>query len=102
MFSDDKTGFSIVFSKHALRRMHDRKISLDEVLDILSNPLGVIYDRLKDVYIALGYQGSAVVYAFRASRIEVLTVLGKREFSALQKKYGMQRYKTIWSGTRIL
>ena len=102
MFSDDKTGFSIVFSKHALRRMHDRNISLDKALDILLNPLGVIYDRLKDVYIALGYQGTAVVYAFRASRIEVLTVLGKREFSALQKKYGMQRYKTIWSGTRIL
>ncbi len=102
MFSDDKTGFSIVFSKHALRRMHDRKISLDEVLDVLSNPLGVIYDGLKDVYIVLGYQGSAVVYAFRASRIEVLTVLGKREFSALQKKYGVQRYKALWPGTCIL
>ncbi len=102
MFSDGKTCFSVVFSKHALRRMYDRKMPLNEVLEILSNPLGVIYDRLKDAYIALGHQGSAVVYVFRASRIEVLTVLGKREFSTLQKKYGIQRYKTIWPGTRIL
>ncbi len=43
MFSDDKTSFSMVFSMHALRRMHDRKISLDKVPGILSNPLGVIY-----------------------------------------------------------
>ncbi|GEM_PF-1656287 len=102
MFSDDSPGQSIIFSKHSLRRMYERKISLDEVLEVLSSPLGIIYDKHNDVYIALGHQGIAVVYAFRASKIEILTVLGKREFSALQKKFGERRYKTIWPGTRIL
>jgi len=102
MFSDDGFRQSIIFSKHAIKRMNERKISLDEVLEILSSPLGIIYDKHNDVYIALGHQGTAVVYAFRANRIEVLTVLRKREFSALQKKFGERRYKPIWPGTRIL
>ncbi|RLG84653.1 MAG: DUF4258 domain-containing protein [Thermoprotei archaeon] len=84
----------IKLSKHALRRIKERAIDLKFVYDIISNPEQIVYDKQKDLYIYVSDK-CAVVSAFHGSYIEVVTVLGKREFNALMSKYGYSRYKVI-------
>ncbi len=85
----------IIISKHAKERIAERKMSEKEILNILINPVQIVYDSWNDVYIAVSIEGKAVVYAFRGSRVEVLTVLGKREYETLLSKFGGKRYKVI-------
>ncbi len=84
----------IKLSKHALRRIKERAIDLKFVYDTISNPEQIVYDKQKDLYIYVSDK-CAVVSAFHGSYIEVVTVLGKREFNALMSKYGYSRYKVI-------
>ena len=86
----------IYLSKHASKRMGERRLSMDEVREAIKNPVQHVYDRWRDVYIAVSWRGVAVVYAMHGGRIEVLTVLSKREYEALISKYGLKRYKTIY------
>jgi len=78
--------------------MVERKISFENVLKTLDNPMYHVYDRWRDVYIAIGANGEAVVYCSRGSKIEVLTILSKREYGALYSRYGSKRYKNINNG----
>ncbi len=89
------SGFEIIFSRHALRRLRERGVGPDTVLSAISNPCQLVYDRLRDTYIAVAGDGSAVVYRLVGSRIVVLTVLGKREYRVLMSRYGRSRYKVI-------
>ena len=84
----------IKLSKHALRRIKERAIDLKFVYDTISNPEQIVYDKQKDLYIYVSDK-RAVVSAFHGSYIEVVTVLGKREFNALMSKYGYSRCKVI-------
>ena len=84
----------IKLSKHALRRIKERAIDLKFVYDTISSPEQIVYDKQKDLYIYVSDK-CAVVSAFHGSYIEVVTVLGKREFNALMSKYGYSRYKVI-------
>ena len=84
----------IKLSKHALRRIKERAIDLKFVYGTISNPEQIVYDKQKDLYIYVSDK-CAVVSAFHGSYIEVVTVLGKREFNALMSKYGYSRYKVI-------
>jgi len=84
----------IIFSRHAKERMRERKIGDNEVLNALLNPVQIVYDSWNDVYIAVSGEGKAVVYAFRGSVVEILTVLGKREYEALLSKFN-RRYKVL-------
>jgi len=84
----------IELSKHALRRIKERAIDLKFVYDTIDNPEQIIYDKQKDLYIYVSDK-CAVVSAFHGSYIEIVTVLGKREFNALMSKYGYSRYKVI-------
>lgn len=81
-------------SKHAKLRMLERNISFEDFLECLKEPVQLVYDSWNDVYIAVSIRGFAIVYAFKGNRIEVLTVLGKREYEALASKYD-KRYKVI-------
>ncbi|MET1160044.1 MAG: DUF4258 domain-containing protein [Thermoprotei archaeon] len=85
----------IVFTKHARTRMRERDINEEQVLEALENPVQHVYDKWNDVYIAVDQRGFAIVYAYRGSYIEILTVLGKREYEALVSKYGYSRYRVI-------
>lgn len=85
----------IVLSKHAKRRMVMRKISINTIIDAIKSPKYLVYDKWKDLYISVSSDGSAIVYAFHGSYVEVITVLGKREYKALMSKYGHSRYKVI-------
>ena len=85
----------IKFSKHARDRMSERGISVENVLDTLNNPVQHVYDKWRDLYIAVSEQGYAVVYAYRGNTVEVVTVLGRREYEALLSKYGFKRYKLL-------
>ena len=87
-------GIEIKFSRHALRRIKERAIDLNSVYDTIDNPEQIIYDKQKDLYIYVSDE-CAVVSAFHGSYIEVVTVLGRREFNALMSKYGYSRYKVI-------
>ncbi len=87
-------GIEIKLSRHALRRIKERAIDLKFVYDTISNPEQIVYDKQKDLYIYVSDK-CAVVSAFHGSYIEVVTVLGKREFNALMSKYGYSRYKVI-------
>ena len=84
----------LIFSKHARERMRERKISSNEVLESLLKPMQIVYDSWNDVYLAVSSTGKAVVYAFRGSIVEILTVLGRREYEALISKFG-RRYKVL-------
>ncbi len=85
----------IRLSKHAKIRMKERGIDYKEVASIIENPVQLVYDSWKDVYIAVGRDGCAIVYSFHGEYVEVLTVLGRREYEALASRYMMKRYKLI-------
>jgi len=78
--------------------MVERKIPFENILNTLENPMHHVYDRWRDVYIAIGPNGEAVVYCNRGWRIEVLTILTKKEYGALYSRYGSKRYKDINKG----
>ncbi len=90
-----KDKVKLVISKHARDRMRERGIGFEDLIDALSNPVQLVYDRVNDVYIAVGVKGYAIVYAFRGSIVEVVTVLGRREYEALISKHGIDRYKVV-------
>lgn len=85
----------IYLSKHAKDRMNERGLKYDDVVESISNPKQLVYDKWNDVYIAVSITGSAVVYAFKGGKVEVLTVLSRREYEALMSKYGTRRYKIL-------
>jgi len=85
----------IIFSKHAKHRMIERKVAMNSVIDAIKSPKQLLYDKWKDLYISISSDGSAIVYAFHGSYIEIVTVLSKREFNAIVSKYGYSRYKVI-------
>ncbi|MET1101200.1 MAG: DUF4258 domain-containing protein [Pyrodictiaceae archaeon] len=85
----------IVFTAHAHRRMKERGVSGEEVLEALKNPVQHHYDRHRDVYLALGENGIAVVYAYHGSLVEIVTVLRRSEYEALVRRIGRRRYKLI-------
>ncbi|RLG84496.1 MAG: DUF4258 domain-containing protein [Thermoprotei archaeon] len=89
---DDTT---IKLSKHAIARMRERKISLEEVHEAVNDPFQLVYDMWNDVYIVVSIRGIAVVYALHGKNVEVLTVLSRREYEALLSKHGSKRYKVI-------
>jgi hypothetical protein len=75
--------------------MVERGIGYSDVVDALTNPVQHVYDSWRDVYIAVSGRGFAVVCAFRGGYYEVLTVLRRREYEALIKKWGAKRYRFI-------
>lgn len=87
--------YKILLSRHAKKRMTERGISLDDVREAIENSVQHVYDRWNDAYVAVDQRGYAVVYAYRGNTIEVLTVLGRREYEALISKYGFKRYKNL-------
>lgn len=90
-----KDKVRLVVSAHAKQRMRERGISFEEVLEALQEPVQLVYDKDKDVYIAVAYKGYAIVYAFRGNIVEIVTVLGRKEYEALLSKHGLKRYKVI-------
>ena len=84
-----------ILSRHAIERMKERGISLEEVIEAFENPAQLLYDEWNDVYIAVSETGVAVVYAYRGPRIEIVTVMTHREYEALVSKYGRKRYRVI-------
>ncbi len=75
--------------------MIERGINEQDVLETLDNPVQHVYDRWNDLYIAVNSRGFAIVYAYRGSYVEIVTVLGRREYEALLSKYGSRRYKLL-------
>ncbi len=86
----------LAVSRHARTRMEERGVTLQRVEEILRDPYtAFFYDTWRDVYVAVASTGEAVVYSVRGSRIEVVTVLGRREAKALLSKYGRSRYRHV-------
>ena len=85
----------VVFSSHALRRMRERGISREDVLEALRRPVQSYYDYSKDVYLVLGENRVGVVYSYRAPRVEVVTVLRESEYRGLVVRIGRRRYKPV-------
>ncbi len=83
------------FSAHALRRMGERGVAPAEVAEALRRPCEHAYDRERDVYLTLGCNGVAVVYALRGRVVEVVTVLREREYGALVGRLGGRRYRRL-------
>ncbi|ABN69573.1 hypothetical protein Smar_0464 [Staphylothermus marinus F1] len=94
-FSGEKSFWKIRVSKHAVHRMKERRISLEDIYDTINDPYMYFYDSWNDLYLAVNIRGYAVVYAFHGNIVEIVTVLGKREFEALLSKYGKSRYKHL-------
>ncbi len=89
-------GYRLRLTRHARQRMEERGISLEEVVEALEDPVQLLYDEERDVYLALGPTGRvAVVYAARGLEVEVVTVLRRREYEALVGRLGSRRYKVI-------
>ncbi len=75
--------------------MTERGVSFEEVIEALRHPVQIVYDKMRDVYLALGENNVAVVYAQRGLVIEVVTVLRRREYEALVGRLGSRRYRVI-------
>ena len=91
----DLDGFPalLALTKHALERMRERGIGLEDVVEALRSPCSHAYDRERDVYLVLGCNGTAVVYAMRGRVVEVVTVMGEREYRFLVGHVGPRRYR---------
>ncbi len=87
--------WNIRITRHARIRMSERGIDREKLYQILSNPQTYFYDSWNDLYIAVDINGNAIVYAYHGRIIEIVSVLGKREFKALLSKYGLKRYKPL-------
>ena len=83
-------------SLHAKRRMAERGVDAGEVVEALRSPVQLVYDGERDVYLSLGPNGVAVVYAERGRVLEVVTVLRRREYEALLTRLGPRRYRVIY------
>ena len=68
---------------------------MEEVLGALREPVQLLYDTVRDVYLALGANGVAVVYAARGRVVKVVTVMRRREYEALVGRLGRRRYRVI-------
>lgn len=90
-----RSFWKLYITKHAMRRMRERKISLDDLYNTINDPYTYFYDSWNDLYLAVDMRGYAVVYAFRGSIVEIVTVLGRKEFEALLSKYGFSRYRHL-------
>jgi hypothetical protein len=88
-------GAVVRFSSHARARMRGRGIGPGEAVEALEHPVQLVYDMLRDVYLALGANGVAVVYAARGRVVEVVTVMRRREYEALLGRLGDRRYRII-------
>jgi len=88
-------GWVLRLSAHARRRMAERGVGLGEVEEALREPVQLVYDTLRDTYLALGANGVAVVYAARGRTVEVVTVLRRREYEALLRRLGPRRYRVV-------
>ena len=77
--------------------MSERGIGRGEVLEALRSPVEVAYDRFNDVYLALGGNGVAVVYAYRGAYYEIVTVMREREYLHLVRRIGRRRYRIVYS-----
>jgi len=88
-------GTRPILSRHAMERMRERRVGLEEVLEALENPIQILYDEWNDVYIAVSPTGVAVVYAYRGPITEIVTVMTRKEYEALVSKYGRKRYRVI-------
>ncbi len=80
---------------HAKRRMRERNIEVHDVEYALTEPVQILYDIHRDVYLVLGHNGVAVVYAQRGNVIEVVTVMTRREYEALARRLANRRYRLI-------
>jgi len=88
-------GWRLRLSRHAVERMRERGVSVEEVLGALREPVQLLYDTRRDVYLALSAEGVGVVYAARGRVVEVVTVLRRREYEALVGRLGPRRYRVI-------
>ncbi len=89
----------IKLTKHARRRMVERGISLEDIIEALTRTCEDVHDKQNDVYIALGCNGIAVVYSYRPPVMEIITVLREKEYNALIGRLGKRRYKVLRSFT---
>ena len=87
--------YRLSFSAHAKTRMKERGISVEDVVEALEAPAQLVYDRMRDVYLILGNNGVAVVYAVRGLIVEIVTVMRRREYEALLGRLGSKRYRVL-------
>ena len=92
---DVGSRYQLLLTLHAKRRMSERAISVEDILDALREPVQVYYDIMRDLYLVLGYNNVAVVVALRGTLVEVVTVLRRREYEALIGRLGRRRYRLI-------
>jgi len=85
----------LVYTAHSRRRMRERGVDEAMVEEALREPIQVLYDRRRDVYLVLGGNNVAVVLADRISFAEIVTVMRRREYEALVKRLGRKRYRLI-------
>jgi len=86
-------------SKHALQRMAERVVSLEELLEALETPCEHAYDKSKDVALLLGCNGVALAYTQRGAQVEVVTVMREAEYKHLTRRIGRRRYKIVGPGS---
>ncbi len=75
--------------------MKERGVSFEEVVEALCTPVEIAYDKSNDVYLTLGANGVAVVYAYRGSYYEVVTVMREHEYMHLTRRLGRRRYRVL-------
>jgi hypothetical protein len=91
----DGVPVEVRLSRHALQRMGERRISLEELIEALGSPCEHAYDKSKDVALLLGCNKVAIVYIQKGTQIEVVTVIREAEYKHLTRRIGRRRYKLI-------
>ena len=75
------------YTRHALRRMRERGLSLDVVEDTLHSPDDILLDVATGRLIAINYsEGLVVVYEVRGGIFTVVTVIVVSDVGKLVKK----------------
>jgi hypothetical protein len=91
----DGVPLRVLFTRHAAKRMEERGIDASSVIEAIRSPCDYAYDRENDVYLVLGCNGVAVVYAQRGQVVEVVTVLREQEYRFLVDHVGPRRYRRL-------
>ncbi len=80
-----------------MTRMVERGVEPGEALRALEEPVEIAYDKSRDVYVALGANGVAVVYAQRGAYYEIVTVMREVEYRNLVYRIGRRRYRIVYT-----
>lgn len=84
----------VVISEHALERMRKRKVSEEEVMEVLENPEEIFYDTQTGYFVAVRKRNRKwlIVVYISGREIRVVTVVITSKFNIVENRVKTERW----------